>query len=108
MRHSAGVAVKSALGPGFPWGTLVVNLTGSFLIGFIWNFLEEKALSSELRFLVVTGFLGAFTTFSTFSLEVLHQIRDGAWKLALANVLASVVFGLILAYAGFALAKLAR
>lgn len=108
LRHGSGMAVRQMLGTHFPWTTLLVNLVGSFLIGLVWSLAEAKVLSFELKLLVVTGFLGAFTTFSTFSLENLNLIRDGAWRLAVLNMLISVFCGLLLAYAGYALARFIR
>ncbi|RMH73168.1 MAG: fluoride efflux transporter CrcB [Gemmatimonadetes bacterium] len=89
----------------FPWGTLVVNLTGSFLIGFLWALFEELWLSPSLRLLIFTGFLGAFTTFSTFSLESTQLLRDNEIKLALINLIGSTVSGIMLVLVGFIFAR---
>jgi fluoride exporter len=89
----------------FPYGTLSVNLLGSLLIGFLWGVFEGSTLSSGLRSFIFIGLLGGFTTFSSFSLETLNLIRDGELKLALFNILANTVFGILLAFAGLVAAK---
>ena len=89
----------------FPWGTLAVNLIGSFFIGLLWGVFEEQNLSPNFRSLVFVGFLGGFTTFSTYSLETLNFLRDGEYKLGLVNVLANNILGIGLAFVGFAVAR---
>ncbi len=89
----------------FPWGTLVVNLAGSFAIGLLWGFFEIENLSSNLRNFIFIGVLGGFTTFSTFALENFSMFRDGQIKLALTNILASNIIGIALVFAGFLLSK---
>jgi len=85
----------------FPWGTLAVNLAGSFFIGLLWGFLEIDNLSSNVRNFVFIGILGGFTTFSTFALESLNLFRDGEVRLALTNILVSNILGIALVFAGF-------
>lgn len=89
----------------FPWGTLVVNLTGAFVIGILWGISERFVLPSSVRIFLFVGFLGAFTTFSTFCLENLNLFRDGEWRYALVNIGLSNVFGLLLVICGFVLAR---
>lgn len=91
----------------FPWGTLIVNLAGSLLIGFFWGFLGRENISTNVRSFLFIGLFGSFTTFSTFAFESLNLIRDGNIKFALINILASNVFGILLVFAGFVLAKMA-
>jgi len=85
----------------FPWGTLVVNLTGSLAIGLLWGLSEAVTLSQNIKLLLFIGILGSFTTFSTFSLENFHLIRDGEYWFAAANIFASIFFGVILAFGGY-------
>ncbi|MDP6635517.1 MAG: fluoride efflux transporter CrcB [Phycisphaerae bacterium] len=102
-RYGVGQAVRR-FGVEFPWGTLCVNLVGSFLIGLIAGVQMTLADSVRMRLfaaLTVTGFLGAFTTFSAFSLESVSLVRREQFVLAGANVLVNCVFGLLLAMAGF-------
>lgn len=99
-------------GETFPWGTLIVNVTGSLLIGCIAGIFSPDAkllLASEWRAFLMIGVLGGFTTFSTFSLETLNLARDGQWPLAGANVAASLVLCLLAVWIGYAgAAALAR
>jgi fluoride exporter len=84
----------------FPWGTLAVNLTGSFMIGFFFELFETSVFPADLRSFVTVGFLGAYTTFSTYSLESVNLLREGQIKLFVANLLLSTVLGLLLVAAG--------
>ena len=85
----------------FPTGTLVVNALGCFLFGLVWMLAEERLLiSGETRFIILTGFMGAFTTFSTFAFETTSLMRDSEWLLSAANVLAQLVLGVALILAG--------
>lgn len=90
----------------FPLGTLSVNVLGSFFMGGLYIYLSERPeLSEAYRHLLITGLLGALTTFSTFSLETLLLIEQGHYNTALLNVLSSVIFCLGSAYLGISLAK---
>ncbi len=91
----------------FPYGTLAVNVIGSFVIGFFLTLaLERFSWSPELRVFFTVGFLGAFTTFSTFSYETVELLREGAYALAAANMGLSLFGCLAATFAGIALAKL--
>jgi len=90
----------------FPWGTLVVNLSGSLLIGFCWGFLGRENISANVRLFLFIGIFGSYTTFSTFAFESLNLIRDGNIKFALINMVASNILGVFLVYVGFLLSKL--
>jgi CrcB protein len=92
------------LGPAFPWGTLGVNVSGSFLMGVLVAALERGTLPPEFQALLAVGILGSFTTFSAFSLETLALLQDGAWGRALAYALGSLALGLLGVAAGMALA----
>jgi fluoride exporter len=85
----------------FPWGTLVVNLTGSLIIGLLWGMLEFGAISQNVRLFVFIGILGSFTTFATFSLESFNLLRDGEYALLFWNVTLSVFLGIGLVIAGY-------
>lgn len=94
-------AVQARHDSAFPWGTLVVNVLGSLLLGVLLGAAVLGPVSGGLVALVGTGFAGAFTTYSTFSLETFRLIEDGAARVALANVAVSLVAGLAAALAGW-------
>jgi CrcB protein len=99
--------VHRLFGGGFPLGTFVVNLTGCLLFGLAWGLVESRGLlGPSARMAVLTGFLGAFTTFSTFAFESAQLLRLGQWGLALANVAGQVVLGLVFLFLGLALSRL--
>jgi CrcB protein len=105
-RYWLGGLVQRICGESFPWGTLAVNGLGCFLFGFVWSLAEERlVISGETRFLILTGFMGAFTTFSTFAFETGEQLRDSEWLLALGNVAAQLILGLALVFLGTALGR---
>jgi CrcB protein len=92
--------------PDFPWGTLVVNVSGSFLLGLLFVLLTERTSTSpELRLALTTGLMGAYTTFSTFSLETFRLAEDGAFVAAAANIAGNLVLGLLGVALGVALAR---
>jgi len=84
----------------FPWGTLAVNLSGSFLIGLFFELFERSVIPADLRSLITIGFLGAYTTFSTYSLESVNLLREGEIRLFVTNILLSTILGLLLVAAG--------
>lgn len=93
-RHGLGGWVHTWSGGAFPWGTLVVNLLGSFLLGFATRGAGLWSLSPELRAMITVGFCGAFTTFSAFTYETLSLVQEGAWMRASLYSIGSVVVGL--------------
>lgn len=91
----------------FPWGTFFVNIIGCFLLGLVYILgVELLMIPPNLRTLISVGFLGAFTTFSTFNLESLHMINNGEYRLALYNILGSIIFGLLAGWLGLLTAKI--
>ncbi|MCA0444900.1 MAG: fluoride efflux transporter CrcB [Bacteroidetes bacterium] len=106
-RFAMASGMARLLGPTFPYGTLTVNVVGSFLIGLILTLLETKlTVFPYWRHLAVIGFLGGFTTFSSFSWETLALFRDGEFFLAAGNILLSVVLCLVFVWFGHLLGKL--
>lgn len=106
-RYMVGSFVGQSTSAAFPLGTLLINVSGSFLLGFLYEVGTERfAVSPEFRTFAAVGFLGAYTTFSTFSLETVKLIQDGSGLAALANVAANVGFGLVAVAAGVILGKL--
>lgn len=95
------------VGAGFPWGTLIVNVTGSFALGFIATLLALRIVphSEVVRLGFAVGFLGAYTTFSTYEFESSQLLSDGQWLLASANLLGSVAAGLLAVRLGIVLAR---
>jgi CrcB protein len=107
-RYWATLAALRALGPRFAFGTLAVNVVGCFLLGFLMHWLGASAVPSRaLRLALTTGFLGGFTTFSTFGYETVHYLETGKPGLALANILSNVVIGVAATYGGLALGRAA-
>jgi CrcB protein len=96
--------VRQLLGAGFPWGTMMVNLLGSFAIGFVLVWLQSIAPSSPLRHLLAIGFLGSFTTFSTLSYETVALARSGDMWRAGGYATGSLMLGIVAVVAGVALA----
>ncbi len=107
MRYLVSNGVYNWLGRGFPWGTLTVNGVGSLLMGLLFVLLTERlALGPQWRAFLLIGFLGAFTTFSTFSVETLHLIEGGElWK-ALLNMVGSVVLCVAAAWLGVVVGRM--
>ena len=106
MRWLMASGIQRMAGGPFPWGTFAVNAIGSFLLGFIFVWLIERSTVSELvRLALTVGFLGAFTTFSTYSLESIRLLQEGALALAFGNVIGQVLVCLTLTWLGIQLAR---
>ena len=105
-RYVLGGAVYGWLGTDFPYGTLVVNLLGCFVIGFLGVLADQKfLLNANVRLFLMVGLLGAFTTFSSLIYESWKLLQDGEVMLASVNLLGSVVFGLLALWLGSLLAS---
>jgi CrcB protein len=106
-RYMVDGFVAERVAGAFPWGTLVVNLSGSFLLGALFTLTVDRAiLPADIRGPVLIGFIGAYTTFSTYMLESWQLIGSGAYGLAFANVVGSAVLGLVAVGAGMTLGRL--
>jgi len=106
-RYGLAGVVQSAFKMNFPWGTAVVNILGCFLFGLIWSICESRsAIRPEARVIVLTGFLGAFTTFSTFVFETVGLIRDSQLLAACGNLMFQNTVGIVFLFAGMMLGRL--
>lgn len=106
-RYGLSVLAARILGTGFAYGTLLVNVVGCLLIGILMYLgLNTDIMPQETRIAVTTGFLGALTTFSTFSYETTRYIQDGAWSLAIGNIAANVILAILATIIGLALGRL--
>jgi CrcB protein len=101
-RFWLGSYIGGKMGTRFPYGTFAINISGSFLIGLILTVLSERThLSPNWRYLVPIGFIGAYTTFSTFEYETLRTVQDGQFLIASLNITVSVLLGFAAVWAGF-------
>ncbi|UJW73901.1 fluoride efflux transporter CrcB [Rhizobium sp. SL42] len=106
LRYLTGIAALRMMGPNFPWGTLTVNVVGSFAIGILSHVIMARFGASEaLRLLMITGVLGGFTTFSAFTLDAIVLAERGAVVMPLVYVLASVTLSIGAALLGLGLAR---
>ena len=110
-RYGLGGLVSEKFGHSFPWGTLVINVTGSFVIGFLGALTapggkmtpQSRVLATQL---LVTGVCGGYTTFSSFSLQTLNLLRDREWLYAGGNILLSVILCMIAVWLGYLLGNM--
>jgi fluoride exporter len=114
LAGSAGTLARYGLGGlvarwnhgSFPWETLVVNMLGCLLFGVIWSLaMERNLIGPETRVILLVGFMGAFTTFSSFAFETGQLMRDGQWLLAFANMAAEMILGLAALFVGFVIGR---
>ena len=106
-RYATSLWAAGAIGTTFPFGTLIVNLAGSFLLGFLMHVAAAtELLPPDLRLMLTTGVMGGFTTYSTFNYETTQYVRDGAWAMGSANMAATLIGCLAAGFTGLALARL--
>lgn len=106
LRYSVSGFVHSYANGLFPWGTLVVNLSGCLVIGIIWQLFENLSFSPHLRSFMFIGVLGAYTTFSTYGLETFNLMREKEIGYVLLNFLGSNILGIGMVFLGFIAARL--
>ncbi|MDQ7798677.1 MAG: fluoride efflux transporter CrcB [Candidatus Edwardsbacteria bacterium] len=104
-RYGLSRLVQLSVNEIFPWGTLFVNLSGSLAIGVFFELFDRAMIPPDLRSFIAIGFLGAYTTFSSYSLETINLLREGEIRLCLTNVLLNNILGLLLVVAGIYAAK---
>jgi fluoride exporter len=105
-RNYAEKLISHWLGTAFPYGTFIVNITGAFIIGIIATYLGEKYLDDPyLKQLLVVGFLGGYTTFSSYSLDAIKLFEDGKWQQALLYIVGSNGLGILACFAGVLLTR---
>lgn len=105
-RYGLGGLVQRIAGGTLPWGTMFVNVLGCFLFGLVWTLADERlVISDEARLIVLGGFMGAFTTFSTFIFDTGGFVRDAQWLLATGNILAQTGVGLFFLFIGISAAR---
>ncbi len=106
-RYFLGGLFQRLAGSSFPYGTFAVNMIGCLLFGIIWVLAEERlVLSAQTRAVCLIGFMGAFTTFSSFIFESAALMRDAEWAMAFGNILAQNILGLACLFVGLAIGRL--
>lgn len=106
VRYVVDARISAWTGGSLPWGTFVINVSGSFVVGLFFALLIERAvMPAEFRGPLMIGFLGSYTTFSTLGLETWRMISDGAWLYATGNLVGSIAIGLVAVVAGVALGR---
>jgi fluoride exporter len=105
-RYILGRFIGAHLGTSFPWSTGIVNLTGAFLIGVLFTLLTDRVVDDPIwRQLVIVGFLGGYTTFSSYTFEAVTMMQDGRWGPAMGYVIGSNVLGLVACFGGIWLVR---
>lgn len=106
-RYGLQGTVQRFTGAGFPWGTLAVNALGCFLFGVVWTAASERhLLGGELRIILLVGFMGAFTTFSSYIFETGELMRSAQWALAAGNLALENVLGFVGLFLGYLAGRL--
>lgn len=106
-RYQVAATIQSRIVAAFPWGTFVVNISGCLIMGLVTTVLAQKVgLHQNWRFLVPIGFVGAYTTFSTFEMETYRAITEGGWLTGGSNIVASVIAGYVAIWLGTIVARL--
>ena len=105
LRYEVELLVRRTLGPEFPWGTLVINVSGSFVLGVVVGLAAHDGVPTSVATVVGTGLLGAYTTFSTFSVDTVGLLEHGRFRAAAANLGASLVLGLAAAGIGLVIGQ---
>lgn len=105
-RYGMGAGITNRMGTRFPYGTFVINMTACVIIGFSITFLSRRAgLNPAWRYLIPVGFVGAYSTFSTYEWETLSELRSGAFSLAALYAFGSLILGLLAVWGGILLAE---
>lgn len=104
-RVGLNAAVQQFAGKTFPWSTFTVNAAGCLLFGLVWTLPTERYLSQEHKLIVLAGFMGAFTTFSTYAFESVQLAEHGQWLPAAGNLLGQVALGVTCVMLGMALGR---
>ncbi len=106
LRYSVQTWAAGQWGSSFPYGTLLANITGSFILAFFITLATQRAsVSPALRLFFAVGFLGGYTTFSSFTIETLNLLQEGSWLWGSLNLLGNLLFGLVGAFAGIVVAR---
>ena len=106
-RYQVAAMIQARIPAGFPWGTFVVNISGCLVMGVVTVLLTERLVTHpNWRFLIPIGFVGAYTTFSTFELETFRAITEGSWLIGAANVIGSVLAGYAALWLGVILTRI--
>lgn len=106
-RYVLSAGVQRAAGDGYPWGTLAVNVLGCFLFGLVWSLANERlVIKPETQVILLGGFMGAFTTFSTFIFEAHGFVQEARWLLATGYMFLQMAVGMVSLFFGIALARI--